>query len=215
MPRVMIQLTDELFDLYLSRAKTRKTTVPRLLIDELKAIKHLDVSNDRVIVIDPQNRQRLETLLGEGHIQSAADLTDRLERLLSIRIGGIDLDFTPSQRHELVELAARNSCTPEVLFRSTVKAMEELFFSHAYDQASKISETQRNGDQTSDQTPAANVIHAGDFEVIHAGDLKPEPELVADQTNAEGETDGTPSIPPSPKPTMTQRIREAVLGGKD
>ena len=189
MPRVTIQLTDDLQDLYESRAKVRKTTALRLIVLDLDAVKHFDVSNDRFIVIDPQNRQRLEILLGEGHIQSAADLTDRLERLLSIRIGGIDLDFTPSQRHELVELAARNSCTPEVLFRSTVKSMEELFFSHAYDQASKISEEQRNGDQTLDQTPEA--------EVVHAGDLKPEPELVADQ-----------------KPTLPERIREAVIGGK-
>lgn len=144
MARVTIQLSDEIHELYESRAQDRKRRIDRLIADELKAIQHLDVANDRVIVIDPKNRQRIETLLGEGHVLSAADLADKLERLLSIRFGGIDMDFTPAQRQELVELAERNGFEPEDLFRATVRSMEELFFGNAYDEAARRSEERRS-----------------------------------------------------------------------
>ena len=143
MARVTLQLPDDLYDLYASRAKARSRHIDRLIVDELKAIQHFDVSSDRVVVIDPETRQRIETLLGEGHVMGAEDLANKLERLLDIKVGGISLSFTPSQRHELKELAARNGFKVQDLIRATVKSMEELFFTNAYDEASKHSEEQR------------------------------------------------------------------------
>ena len=204
--RVNLQLPDELYDTYASRANERNRRVDRLLADELKKIYPLDLARDRVIVIDPANRQRIESLLGEGHLTGATDLADKLERLLGISVGGIALDFTPSQRHELSELAARNGFTPEELVRSTVKSMEELFFNHAYDVASQNSEELKELPSPSPPEPAADLVDAsalGDVDVPTPASV-----LAGAPTESSAATD-----PPDPSPNSAPNVLKRFLGG--
>lgn len=219
MARITLQLPDKIYDAYVSRADHRNNRrVDRLMADELKAIFPLDVANDRAVIIDPIIRQRIESLLGR-HVMGPIDLAEQLDNLFAIKVGGISIDFTPSQRHELKELADRNGFTVEDLVKSTVKSMEDLFFSHAYDVASVNSEKLRTA-----TSPEAEVVHAGGLKpgdpepaivqtnVQVATAATPEPELEPVLVGATSLPAETPAKPPEPAKKTLQRFLDGVRG---
>ncbi|KKL13353.1 hypothetical protein LCGC14_2526630, partial [marine sediment metagenome] len=129
--RITIQLTDELAALYQKRADTHAVRISSLLAEQLKRFVHVD-PYDRIIVIPSAQRDELERILSGGALEDAADLVLKVEKLASIRIGGVSLDFTPGQKRELKRLADRQGITYKEIVARTVKSMEEQFFSYAY-----------------------------------------------------------------------------------
>ena len=201
MARITLQLPDDLYDSYLARAKSKKRGVAGLMAAELQALHPLDLSRDRIVVIDPENRQRLESLLGGGHLQTASDLTNKISDLLTIDVGGFSLDFTPAERHELAELASRNGFTAEQLTRATVGSMKEQFFNCAYAEGSKRSEENRVG--------AATEAEVVEMYSTPPSPPKPEPPKVPIPTITQGLTNEPPTYQRG-SPSAFERIREAL-----
>ncbi len=211
--RISLQIPDELHDTYVTRAKTRKRGVAGLMADELRALYPLDLAIDRVVVIDPETRRRIEALLGGGHILDATDLADKLEKLLSINVGGFSLDFTPTQRRELGDLAARNGWTAEELTRATVKSLEEQFFVNAYDESSKHSEELRTALATvEDEPPLITVTVPKARAMGPTMPLSPATVEVLEEP-VPPEPDET-STPPMPRPDIPRRTLIDIIKGR-
>jgi hypothetical protein len=132
--KITVQIADELYDHYLGQSEAmqqRGATVSaeELMADRLERFKAVD-PGDRVVVIDPKSRQKLEGLLSGGSLMDADDLIRKVEGAMSIRIGDIRLDFTPGQMKEMAHLARRNGRALEEVVKDTVARMESLFFNH-------------------------------------------------------------------------------------
>lgn len=87
--------------------------------------------SDRVTVIGPELRERLEQLLGMGHILNGEDLLQKVQGLASLKIGGVSVDFSPKQWEELTTRAEKQGRTVEETVADVVKRMSGDFFNYA------------------------------------------------------------------------------------
>lgn len=86
---------------------------------------------DRVVVMGPELRERLEQILGMGHILSGEDLLQKVQGLASLKIGGVAVDFSPRQWEELATRAEKSGRTVEEVVADVVKRMAGDFFNYA------------------------------------------------------------------------------------
>jgi len=127
-----IQIPDDVWKSYTAQAtgmqqNGQTISAEELMADRLERFSAVTPS-DRIIVIDPKNRQELENVLSGGSLLSAEDLVTKVKAVISISIGDIRLDFTPGQMRELNNVARRNGRTVEQVVKDTVKRMEAQFF---------------------------------------------------------------------------------------
>lgn len=111
--KTTIQMTDDIYDAYTSAAEGMaglgKTLTPEeIMVDRLARFKDISPS-DRVIVVDPKVRNRLEEILSGGSLKDAEDLLKKVEGLADIRIGEIRIEFTPAELRKMKHWATKGS----------------------------------------------------------------------------------------------------------
>lgn len=72
---------------------------------------------------------RLDATLGVGATRSATDLVAAVERLATIKIGNVRIDFTPGQLEEIVLRAKKRGQTVQQALQATIdRIKDELFW---------------------------------------------------------------------------------------
>lgn len=132
-----LQTTDDLHDHYREQAEEMQrrgqaTTAEELMADRLDRFKAV-TPGDRIIVIDPKSRQRLETILSGGSLLSAEDLVSKIERLSGLAIGEIRLDFTTAETRQISNWARRQGRQPESVLKDIVDKIKLNIFDHVPD----------------------------------------------------------------------------------
>lgn len=134
--KVTITIPDDVYDSYLGHAEKVQGTsgkhvvsTEHLIESQISRFQHVSPA-DRVIVVDSQSRERLETILQGGALRDSKDLVKRVELLASLEIGQVRVDFTPAQWEELKNRAIRNNRTVQQIAEATVMDMEPIFFDH-------------------------------------------------------------------------------------
>lgn len=133
--KIQLQVSEETWEAYSSHADrihglTGQTVSPEsLMADQLGRFAHV-IPSDRIVVLEPTTRQRLEEILQGGGLVNAHDLLSKVQRLADLQIGEIRIDFTPGQWEELKNLARRNSRQLVEVVEATVRGMESIFFNH-------------------------------------------------------------------------------------
>lgn len=81
------------------------------------------------LVLGPYDRDKLEELTGLGTTRSAADLVAAINRLARIRIGDVQVQFTPGQLEELKTRADKRNQTVLQAMQAVVdRIKDELFW---------------------------------------------------------------------------------------
>lgn len=122
--KTTIQITDDLYDSFSRQAEEmqqagQSVSAEEIMTDRLSRFKDVSPS-DRVVVIDPKTRGRLETLLSGGSLKDASDLLTKVESLVNVKIGDIRVDFSPAEAAQIQRWAVRNGRTPEFIIRDVV-----------------------------------------------------------------------------------------------
>lgn len=122
---ITIRIPDDLADQYRSHGGP----VEAAILTQLLRFRHVG-PQDRAVVLAHGDRQALEDRLGAGHILGSADLRQKVERLARLRVGEIEIPFTPPQWEELVLRARKLNLPVETEIRRIVAKMSELFFNY-------------------------------------------------------------------------------------
>ena len=128
-----VRISDEVDDAYskmaaqLSERTTETVPVEALLSEQLERFAACDPAS-RFIVIPAEERRSLEKHFGGVMLNDAADIVTRVERLASLKIGGIDVKFSDTQWREIGNRARRNGRTPQEYVEMIVKEMSWRFW---------------------------------------------------------------------------------------
>lgn len=132
--RAQLELDAELYDHYAEQAtkinsasRNGHVSAETLMVAQLLRFAHVPPS-ERILVVDAENREKLEHLLSGGALRDGADLYEKAQRLADVQIGGIRCEFSPAQLSQLKRYATRNQVTPEEALKRVVKQMESQFF---------------------------------------------------------------------------------------
>ena len=130
--KVTLQLPDDLYDAYCELATQ---LLPRSASPEDVMISHLDKFKwmqpmTRAVIITGRERERVEELLGGGMVKDPADLVQKLEGLVSIKIEGVEVNFSAGEKQELSIYAAKNGITVQEAVERTVHGMRGQFFNY-------------------------------------------------------------------------------------
>lgn len=154
--RVQIQISDDVYDLYLSYATrlSGKVAVEDILRAQLEQFAKV-CPTDRIIVVDARNRASLEQLLPSGgSLRDAADLVDRVDRLARIDVGEVRVPFTPPELAELALRARRQNRPIQRLVEEAVASFHERYFNWA-DSRPCVECAARKQAEQAPQPPAA------------------------------------------------------------
>lgn len=130
-----MQTEDQTYEAYERMAEElqaqagKSATAEELMAHQLERFRSVHPA-DRVVLVDPRNRDRLEQILSGGTLRDAEDLVAKVQKLASLEIGEIRVDWTPGQLRELQEYARRNRKTLQEVVKATVERMGAQFFSH-------------------------------------------------------------------------------------
>lgn len=133
--KLQIQIPESTWEAYAIHAEkihglTNQTVSPEaLMADQLARFAHV-IPSDRIIVLEPASRARLEEILQGGGLADAKDLVAKVQNLASLEIGNVRVDFTPGQWEELRNLARRNARQLSDVVEATVRGMDSIFFNH-------------------------------------------------------------------------------------
>lgn len=122
-----VTLPDDLADVYQAYATQQGISLDALLTTQLRRFKAL-IPGHRAVVIDAKALRDLEGVLGGTPILDGEDLVKRARAHASIRLNGVDLRFTPSQKREIVHRAERQGKTPEHLAEEIVAYVRDQAF---------------------------------------------------------------------------------------
>lgn len=126
--KVSLQFPDDVYDSFLSQAEElqrlgQSVSPEEVIVDRLVRFRHVSPS-DRVVVIDPKTRNRLEVVLSGGSLMDAADLLKKVEALADVRIGEVRLEFTPPEIKQIKRWADRNGRTAESVLKEVVDRLK-------------------------------------------------------------------------------------------
>lgn len=124
--KVTIQIEDEVGELYESRLRP-KQTLEKILAVQLKRFQHVD-PRDRVLILGPETRRRIEEVTTRLPLQSTDDLVKRISELAELSIGQIRFRFTPPQWRELKHRADRWRMPVAKYAERVVRQIEAQFF---------------------------------------------------------------------------------------
>jgi len=133
--KLQLQVSEQTWEAYCDHADrihglTNQTVSPEsLMADQLQRFAHV-IPSDRIVVLEPASRARLEEILQGGGLADAKDLVAKVQNLASLEIGKVVVDFSPAQWEELRNLARRNAKTVQDVAEATVRGMESIFFNH-------------------------------------------------------------------------------------
>lgn len=127
--KITLQLSDEVAEVYSSRLRPNQS-LDQILRIQLERFQEID-PRDRVLIVLPPERSRLEELTTRLPLTTIADLIQRVEALAELSIGGIRFLWTPRQYAELKDKAERWRMTPRQYAERIVRQLEEQFFSAA------------------------------------------------------------------------------------
>lgn len=103
----------------------------RLVVDVVGANKlkeRYEIEDARALVVAGPDRDRLEATTGVGSTRTAADLIQAVERLASISIGTIHVEFTPGQLEEIAYRAKKRGRSIDQELRAVVDRIKEDLF---------------------------------------------------------------------------------------
>lgn len=129
-----LQTSDDLHDHYTSQAEEMQrrgqaTTPEELMVDRLERFKMVE-PGDRIVVIDPKNRQRLEGILSGGSLLSAEDLVRKIEALSGLAIGEVRLDFTTAETRQIANWSKRQGRPAEAIIKEIVDKIKLTIFDY-------------------------------------------------------------------------------------
>jgi hypothetical protein len=124
--KITIQLDDVVAELYESRLRPNQT-LEQILAVQLARFQEVD-PRDRILIIIPSDRRRLEELTTRMPLLSVTDLIKRISDLAELSIGQIRFRFTPTQWRELKHRAERWRMQPRAYAEKVVKQIEAQFF---------------------------------------------------------------------------------------
>lgn len=127
--KLTLQIPDELYECYashLEKALAGKATIEDVLAHQLEKFKDVSPS-DRVVVVLPPDRSRLEALLGGGSLVTSRDLAEKVQRLADIQIGEVRVDFSPGELQNIRTYATKNRKPIQQAISDVVHGMKEQF----------------------------------------------------------------------------------------
>lgn len=101
--KLEIQVDDDVFKAYQREAGRRKISPAALMAEQLARFQSYSTV-DRVVVVGPEARERLEQIFAR-QLQDDKALVGLVERLAELRIGSVRVEATPAQLEELKRLA--------------------------------------------------------------------------------------------------------------
>lgn len=124
--KITVQLDDAVGEHYESRLRPNQT-LEQVLAVQLTRFQEVD-PRDRVLILSPDDRRRLEELTTRLPLLSVTDLIKRVGDLAELSLGQIRFRFTPTQYRELKHRAERWRMTPKDYAEKVVKLIEGQFF---------------------------------------------------------------------------------------
>ena len=126
--KTTIQMTDDVYDAYTSAAEGmaglgKPLTPEEIMVDRLTRFKGVSPS-DRVVVVEPPIRGRLEMILGGGSLKDSEDLLKKVEALADIQIGGIRIEFSPGELKQMAHWSRRQGKTVEFILGDIVSRIK-------------------------------------------------------------------------------------------
>lgn len=103
----------------------------RLVVDLVGASKlreRYEIVDPRLLALSGPDRDRLEATTGVGSTRTAADLITAVERLASISVGTIHVEFTPGQLEEIAHRAKKRGRSIGQELRAVVDRIKEDLF---------------------------------------------------------------------------------------
>jgi len=89
---------------------------------------HYEILQEGGLHLLPSFCRALDDRLGPGTTKTAKDLLDAITRLASIKIGGVEVKFTPGQLDELAFRATKRGRTVQQEIEAVVKRLEQELF---------------------------------------------------------------------------------------
>jgi hypothetical protein len=135
--RTLIDIPEEVYEAYASQATTLaaaggSASPQELMSAQLARFSAFPASN-HVLVVDSENRGRLDLILQGGMLRDAEDLVQKVQRLADIQIGEIRVNWTPGQLQQIKSWASRNRIAPEEAVRRIVQQMGAQFWDYIGD----------------------------------------------------------------------------------
>jgi hypothetical protein len=124
--KLTLYLDDDLAEQYQAHCRPGQA-LEQILQIQLKRFASV-APKDRVVLILPPERVRLEEFTNRLPLASAEDLVRRVEALAGLSIGHIRFRWTPSQFRQLQAMAERWRMTPAQYAERIVRQIEEQFF---------------------------------------------------------------------------------------
>ncbi len=124
--KITIQIADEIAERYQARVR------PTQSLEQLASIQLARFSlvspHDRILIVMPEERARLEELTTRLPLSSTTELIRRVAELAEVSLGRIRFRWTPRQYEQLKERAERWRVTPAEYAEKIVRQIEEGFF---------------------------------------------------------------------------------------
>lgn len=132
--KTTIQLPDDVYDAYTSAAEGmaglgHPLSPEEIMVDRLTRFKDVSPS-DRVVVVDPKVRNRLEQILGGGSLKDAEDLLQKVEGLADIQIGEIRVEFSPGELKQMKHWANRQGKAVDYIVKDIVTRIKLTIFDY-------------------------------------------------------------------------------------
>lgn len=128
--RAMLQIDDDLFDLYEREAKERRMDVGDVLRERLKKAVALDPRDRGVVISGGRTRFLIEEMLGGGFLKDQEDLATKIRKLAVIKFGEHSFRLTAGHYQELQHRALKTGRTMDELIAEIFRKMQETFFDY-------------------------------------------------------------------------------------
>src|SRR5258708_34320589 len=102
-----VQIADSVAEAYEGDADRFDKTMDAVLEAQLDRFKHVRMT-EPIVILKGEHRDRLQDILAGGSLRSAEDLVRKVQALADLKIGGIAVDFTPTQWAQIMARADKN-----------------------------------------------------------------------------------------------------------
>jgi hypothetical protein len=135
--RTLIDIPEDVYAAYAAQASALaaaggSATPQELMGAQLARFSAYPASN-HVLVVDSENRGKLDQVLQGGMLRDAQDLVEKVTKLADIQIGGIAVHWTPGQLRQIKTYATRNRLTVEETVKRIVFQMSSQFWDYIGD----------------------------------------------------------------------------------
>ena len=118
--KLTIVLPDDVADRYQNDATLQHTPIETILADQLQRFAHVGRVS-RIVILNEVALSALEAMLGYGSIQHGADLVEKVQRVVDLRVGEVRVQLSPAQISEIQTRAAKNDRPFAQEFESIVR----------------------------------------------------------------------------------------------